>query len=133
MKIKPKQYAIALYELSDGKTRADVDRLVENFIQTLARQARSKLLIQIFHHLEQYIKEKEHISYVSVTFASQTEEKDAVKRIGALEKLWKKKNIQISVGYDPTLLSGVRAEVDSVVIDASLRTQLRRLKECLLI
>ena len=132
MKVGTKQYAIALYELAKGKSMSQVDELVVTFIESLARQGRSKLLMRIFDDLERYIQQKDGTKNIQLTFASKDDEREVRQSFGQFEKLWKG-NVVVAVDYDSSLVSGIKATIDSVVIDASLKTQLRKLKERLLV
>ncbi|GEM_PF-1955862 len=131
MKVTTKQYAIALYELAKGKSMSQVDELVSAFIENLARQGRSKLLTRIFDDLERYIQKKDGVKNIQLTFASKDDEYGVTENISQFEKIWKG-NVNVTVEYDPSLVSGIKTTIDSVVIDASLKTQLRKLKERLL-
>ncbi len=131
MRITTKQYAIALYELAKGKSTSQIDDLVNTFIENLARQGRSKLLMYIFNDLERYIQQKDGTKNIELTFASKSDEQEVRQSVGQFEKMWKG-NVNLAVGYDSSLVSGVKVKIDSVIIDASLRTQLRKLKERLL-
>ena len=66
---------------------------------------------------------------VTTAIAATPEQKE---RVRAALETWSGKDVEIKTKVDPKILGGVVARIDGTVIDGSLRTRLKRMKEAVL-
>lgn len=128
MKYSVKQYVQGLYEaLQDTKT-TDHDQVINNFVEVLKSNGDLDYYEKIVTAYEAYDKEVKGIKQVEVTTA-----KDAVvneKLISHLNELVGK-DVELKKKIDESLIGGVTVKVDDTLIDASVKSQLNKLKNTL--
>ena len=128
MKVTPKQYAIALAQLCEGKSARAIDEVTKEFVAYFSRRGKAKLLPAIFRELEKYINEKSGNIPVTVVSSHPLDEETVVSLKKAIQKKSGKEPI-ITRTEDKKLVCGVRISMDHVVVDACIRTRIQRLKE----
>jgi F-type H+-transporting ATPase subunit delta len=122
------QYAQALEELSLGTSPSPLT-LVKNLVRLLKRDGRSSLLPAILGALES--REAEHSGVLAVRIVT------AHTADGTTEKLLRKKakalfsgkKIVATFGVDPSVIGGVRFETEEAVYDATVATELAKLRK----
>lgn len=106
----------------------EIDENVSSFILVLIETSRYYLLTSIVEEIENIIYEHENTIRVDIKTAfkvSDEEKKDIEKH---LESILEKK-LESSFSVDPSLLMGIKAKADDILIDASLSNNLAKLKE----
>lgn len=107
-----------------------VDTSVKSFILVLIETSRYYLLATIIEEIENIIYEHENTIRADIKTAfevSDDEKKDIEKY---LENILEKK-LESSFSVDSSLLMGVKAKADDILIDASLSNNLEKLKQSL--
>ncbi len=123
MKITPKQYAQALYEITQTASSHDANIAIENFVQYLGKRGVLSRANQIISEFIKYYNFQEGIIGVEASSArefSSDEKKDIV---SSFEKITGKK-IELHQKIDKEVLGGVIFKIQDTIIDASLKTQL---------
>jgi F-type H+-transporting ATPase subunit delta len=103
---------------------------INNFIQLLMAKGRIRYLEDISTIYTQLTDELSNIKRAVVTTAIQLSE-DILQRIRAALKEAVQKEVIVTVNQDPAIIGGLIAQVGDLILDGSLRTQLRSLKESL--
>lgn len=103
---------------------------VLNFIDCVVSKKRIHLLSFIFSKFEQIMDESIGAVKVFVQSASSLDEKTKETMKKELCRIFKK-NVLIETSIHPELLAGVTVQVGDVVIDNSLKSQLRNMREYL--
>lgn len=128
MKITPKQYAIALYELCKKVPASRIDEVTMEYIAYFAKRGKAKILPSIAQELERYLLSVEGNISVHVSSAHPLDEQTIAHIKSAVKKKNKKEPV-LSFQEDPKLIGGVRIKVGHTVIDASIRSYMQQLKE----
>ncbi len=106
----------------------DINENVSSFILVLIETSRYYLLGSIVEEIENIIYEHENTIRVDIETAfkvSDEEKKDIEEH---LESILEKK-LESSFSVDPSLLMGIKAKADDILIDASLSNNLEKLKQ----
>jgi len=122
-KLLPGQYAKILYELTVDKKGKELEDALDAFVRFLRENQSATRLPYILKAFERYAKEKEGMKTYDIVSARELSEGE-IKKI--LSTLGTKGEVTQTV--DPVLLGGVIIKDETKIIDASLRTQLSRLK-----
>jgi len=134
MKIKPKQYAISLYEAVKNISSGETKSVLSNFVKVLAKNNALKMAPQIIEYFLNYANRMEGIADLKIKTALPAEEKmiEEIKKFAPdlLGKKFKKINVQKEV--DSKLLGGFVFEYEDMVFDASVKNKLKILKNNLL-
>lgn len=128
MKYLPKQYASALFEALQGSAPSDSEKVLDNFVKILAENNDLKLFEQISQEFHQLDLTQKGIKLAQVTSAkpiSSNNEKEIVETLNILLK----SKIELKKSVDENLVGGVVIRVDDLLIDASVKNSLNRLKQ----
>lgn len=126
-KFSVKQYAVALYEATQSCAKqSDVKEVVNNFAAMLARERRLKKAGQVMEEFLIYSKERAGIVGVEITSAKELDKKT----IAAIEKIFGK-NTESTSCVDSSLIGGIILRTKDHILDASIKTQLKKLRQSL--
>lgn len=128
MKFTPAQYAQALFESLDGTDPKDIDLVLNNFVQALALNNdlhRFDEIEQEFHKLELAKKGKKLAEVTTAHPISKEAERDIIDELNKLVK----GDVEIKKKIDENILGGVMIKMDDQLIDASVKSQLNKLKK----
>jgi F-type H+-transporting ATPase subunit delta len=107
--------------------KANMQQLTLNFLRTLIRRDRLKLLKQITVSAEQQFLERQGIVVVEVITARPLDPDEETRLVQSLEKFTGKK-VQIENHIDKTLIGGAITRIGTTMYDGSVITQLDQLK-----
>ncbi|MCX6779340.1 MAG: F0F1 ATP synthase subunit delta [Candidatus Magasanikbacteria bacterium] len=110
----------ALKDLKPGQTK----EVIKNFVLFLVKEHKIKKADQIIKEFEKYAKLAEGVQRAKIILAKKTDEK-IVEKIKSLS-LGK---IEEEIIIDEEILGGFIFQTDDTIIDASLKTQLQKLKK----
>lgn len=128
MKITVKQYARSLYELVDGKGKAEVKEVITNFINLLAKNRDLNKAEEILNELEKFWAEADGELKAEITSARELG-KDAKKLvIDYLKDKTKSEKIVLEEKIDKKILGGFILRYEGKIIDGSLKNNLENLK-----
>lgn len=128
MKITPKQYAVGLYELTEGGKTSNVDSVLNNFVIFLSNNNDLGLFDKIVVEFSKIFDEKNSIANVSITSASRLDAKTVDLLKNSLSKKLKKDSIIIDEKIDKDILGGIILRHEDTVLDGSLRKRIDNLK-----
>ena len=118
----PRQYAKILYDLTHDATTKEVEARVGAFLALVKKEQSIKKMPAIVDAFEEYSKEKQGIVTAAVTLAH---EFSARQLKGIIERLGN--DIEATATVDPSLLGGIVVQTRDVIMDASMKTQLKLL------
>ncbi len=117
-------------EKKDGVRRivTDADERLLNFLELLAERHRMPVLFRIRRSFDGLWAEENKLLPVSVVSAVELDER-LVERIGERIKEQTGRKIELSSRVDPDVLGGLVLQVGNMVLDASVRSRLERLRK----
>jgi F-type H+-transporting ATPase subunit delta len=117
-------------EKKDGveKLVTDADERIVNFLQLLAERHRMPALPRIRRAFEDLWAEEKQLLPVSVTAAVELDE-ELVKGIGERIEEQTGRQVELSSNVDPDVLGGLIVRVGNMVLDASVRNRLERIRK----
>ncbi|PIZ96262.1 MAG: ATP synthase F1 subunit delta [Candidatus Magasanikbacteria bacterium CG_4_10_14_0_2_um_filter_33_14] len=126
MKISNKQFAEALYELTVGLSTSDLDIVLKNFVDLLAKKHKIKQTKNIIAEFETILKKKQGIVELEITSARELDK-------GIVEKIKQafSKKAESVEKIDKNLIGGIKVKIEDKILDASVKTQLSNLKKSL--
>jgi len=135
MKIKPKQYAIALYEAAKDTPKEKIRAVLANFVKILAKNNALRMAPQIIEHFSKYANRVEEIADLKISSAEPIKENllEEIKKAAPALLGKKLKKINVRQEIDPALLGGFVLEAEDTVFDASVKNKFRLLKNHLFI
>lgn len=131
MKVTNKQYATALFELVQDKKDKDLELVLSNFIKLLIERNDHFKINRIILEFETLWHKQHSIVKLEVESARKLSEElldDLVKKI---KELTKSSEIILSQAINKDLIAGAVLKYNDTILDLSLRTRLRKLKESL--
>jgi F-type H+-transporting ATPase subunit delta len=123
VKFTARQYAIALHQSLEKCSASEQKQNIINFLKILHRNRQFNIIDKVIKELDKLIKEKNDILEIDVVSAVKIEEKELVK---LLEKKLKKK-IELKSNIDKEIIAGLIIKINDLLIDGSVKTQLRLL------
>ncbi|PIR78279.1 MAG: ATP synthase F1 subunit delta [Candidatus Magasanikbacteria bacterium CG10_big_fil_rev_8_21_14_0_10_36_16] len=125
-KISNKQFAEALYELTADLNVSDLDVVLKNFVNLLAKKHKIKQTKNIIAEFEIILKKKQGIVELEITSARELDK-------GVVEKIKQAfaKEVELIEKVDKSLIGGIRVKIADKILDASVKTQLSNLKKSL--
>jgi len=126
MKISNKQYAEALYEVTRDLSGIDLSTVIKKFVEILVRDNKLKQAGKIIVEFEKYAKKQDGIVELEIISARKLD--DIV--IEQIKKAFGQK-VEAVVNVDGSLIGGVKVKLEDKILDGSLKTQLRTLKNIL--
>lgn len=134
MKIKPKQYAISLYEAIKDAPPSKIKIIAENFVKILVKNNALRMTPQIISYFQKYANKVEGIVDLKIKTVEplKIENLEWLKKMvpALLKREIKKINIQQEI--DPSLIGGFILEYDDLVFDASLKNKFNILRNNLI-
>lgn len=125
-KNSPRQYAVALWRATHGLKGRDRSLAISNFAALLAREHMIKKTGTIITSFIQYAKEMDGVTDLEIISARPLSDKI----VDLIVKLFGKK-VEAVQKTDPLLIGGVIIHTRDKIIDASIKTQLNKLKQSL--
>jgi F-type H+-transporting ATPase subunit delta len=119
-------------EKREGIERAvsDADPEFVNFLELLAEKHRVPLIFRIQRQFEEHWKEENRKLDVTVTSAVELDP-DVVKKVGAEIEKQTDRSVDLRSTVDEHILGGIVLQVGNMVLDASIRNRLEKLRKTL--
>jgi len=128
-KLSAKKIAIALYEETHGKTQADAEKIIRGLVKFLARKNAFRLSDKIVEEYGKYHDKMDGIARLDVKSArALTAEMKKTIEVWAEKNLDAKKTI-LNESVDAELLGGVILRHNDLLLDASVRTMINKLRK----
>lgn len=117
-------------EKKDGvrKIVSDADERLVNFLELLAERHRMPALFRIKREFDSLWAEENKLLPVTVTSAVELDE-GLVDEIGKRIEEQTGRTVELSANVDPDLLGGLMVRVGNMVLDATVRNRLERLRK----
>ena len=117
-------------EKRDGvvKIVSDADERFVNFLELLAERHRMPALFRIRREFDSLWADEHRLLPVTVTSAVELDEK-LVADIGKRIEEQTDRRVELSSTVDPDVLGGLRVQVGNMVLDATVRNRLERLRK----
>jgi F-type H+-transporting ATPase subunit delta len=126
-KVSNKQLAVGLYEAVQGAKSADLSKILANFIELLYRKRKLRKSEFIIDEYIKYSKMKDGINEIEITSARELDDKV----VNAIKKIFGAKT-EASARIDANLIGGIKIRTEDRILDASIRTQLNKLKQAII-
>ena len=126
-KITPKQYALSLYEASLNQEGEALKVVFNNFLKIVWRNKDWKNLNKIIVNFEKVINDKNSLLKAEVVSAIKLSDQTLAKVQSWLESCTHK-TVTLSLAVQQDLLGGLVVKYDDVILDSSLKTQLKNLQ-----
>ncbi|MBU1164317.1 ATP synthase F1 subunit delta [Patescibacteria group bacterium] len=131
MKIKPKQYAQTLFEITNEASKDQVDAAVEGFVGLVAKKGDLKQWPMIIEYFVKIYNKTNKIAEIRVN----SKNKLTTSHLNSLEEKLKKlvifegyKDFKFIENTNHDLIGGVKIEFEDQVIDTSLKSRVEQLK-----
>ncbi|HSR88983.1 MAG TPA: ATP synthase F1 subunit delta [Candidatus Udaeobacter sp.] len=121
------QFAKALYEITSGLPEKDLPAAMKQFVLVLQKNNKLKKIDYIIKDFINYSKKQNGIKVITVETAKELEDSILAK----IKKAFGEKS-EITAVVNKNLMGGIKIKVDDMIYDASLKTQLKNLKEKLI-
>src|ERR671915_37436 len=127
-------YARSLFEVAEEKKRgvtsivSDADERFVNFLELLAERHRMPALFRIKREFDALWAEENKLLPVTVTSAVELDE-ELVKEIGKRIEEQTGRRVELASKVDPDVLGGLQVRVGNMVLDATVRNRLERLRK----
>jgi F-type H+-transporting ATPase subunit delta len=117
-------------EKRDGVTKivSDADERLVNFLELLAERHRMPALFRIRREFDALWADEHRLLPVTVTSAIELDE-GLVADIGKRIEEQTDRTVELSSNVDPEVLGGLKVQVGNVVLDATVRNRLERLRK----
>ena len=124
MKISNRQYAKALYNVTQELSGADLSTAITNFVGLLAKNHSLSQASSIISEFESYAKKQEGVMSIEITSAQELDSKTTA----MIKKIFGER-VESVENVDPSLIGGVSIKTEDKILDGSVRAQLTQLKQ----
>ena len=111
-----------------GKLVDDADERFVRFLELLAERHRMPVLFRMRREFEALYAQERKLLPVTITSAVELDE-GTVKRIGDEIQDRTGKRIELTTSVDPDVIGGLSMQVGNVIMDATIRARLERLRK----
>lgn len=118
----------ALIETAAGEKNA----IIADFVKLLSENNRLDIVRAIALAYTELYRRENHIHLVEITSAAQLNDKDRRRLEAMVEKHIGDSTSQFTFNVDPDLIGGFVVKIDNESLDASVRNELRQLRETLI-
>jgi len=129
MKASVKQYAQALFDLSQGKDEKEIAKVIKDFAKLLVEHNQVAKLDRIVSHFSLLWNRENSIVEAEIVSASELDKKVVRLLEEYVKEVSQAKDVNISSTEDKNILGGVVIKYGDNIFDASLRTRLNELKK----
>jgi len=124
MKIKAKQYALSLYELTSKKDKSVIEKIIRDFVLFLAKKNDLSKIKDIISELDVLYKTETGELKVELISARELLPETLKELKNYLEKISGANKILLTEKIDPEIIGGFVARYEDRVIDGSLKHNL---------
>jgi len=131
MKISAKQYAQTLFDLTDGKSKADIEKSVAGFARYLRKERKLKFAGKIIEQFGKIYNQKNGIIEAEVVTWEKISEAIEKKVKQFMKEKYGAKDVMLKNIVDEKIGGGMIIRVGDEVIDGSIASRLGELKKIL--
>jgi F-type H+-transporting ATPase subunit delta len=128
MKINPKKYALALYE-SVALEEGSIEDLLKNFVKVLVKNNDLSKAKKIEIEFNKIWNKKKGIVDANIISAKKTDQKTLEIIENYIKKISGSPNVNMQEEIDKDMIGGIIIKYEDKILDGSLRTGLKTLKE----
>lgn len=128
MKINPKKYALALYE-SVALEEGAIENLLKNFVKILAKNNDLSKAKKIEIEFNKIWNKKKGIVDANIISAKKTDKETLEIIENYIKKISGSPNVNMQEEIDKDMIGGIIIKYEDKILDGSLRTSLKTLKE----
>lgn len=128
MKISTKQYANALYELTEGKDESQIDDLITKFVAQMKKMGDIKKAKEVVNQFEAIYNKKNGIVKAVVTTTRKLTDTENDEVIEFIKKKYNVANVEMDTVIDKNIKGGIIIKVGDEVLDGSVNGRLNKLK-----
>ena len=131
MRITSAQYAKSLYEATLEKSHSEVDVLVSNFVKVLAKNGQMRLMREILRKFETVSNMKNGIVVAEVSSCEKLSAEMIEKLTKFIKVKYQAEKVVIENRVDEKIQGGVIVKVGDEIFDASVKGQLKKMRNVL--
>ncbi|MDD3486956.1 MAG: ATP synthase F1 subunit delta [Candidatus Moranbacteria bacterium] len=131
MRISSKQLAQALYDLTDQKTKPEIEKSVADFALYIRKNRKLKSAEKIIENFEKIYNAKHGIIEAGATTREKLGETELKKVKGFVKEKYGAKEVILSNIVDKKVLGGIILRVGDEIIDGSVKGRLTDLRKLL--
>lgn len=131
MRVTAGQYAKALYELTEGRSDAEISGVLARFVATLSRNGQLKLKNEIADKFAKVFNAKNGIVVAQVRSREKLDSGSVDKLSGFIKHKYQAEKVVIENVVDEKIDGGVVIRVGDEILDASVKGQLKKMRNVL--
>ncbi len=128
MKISTKQYANALYELTQEKSESQVNDLIMKFVAQMKKMGDIKKAKEVVNQFETIYNEKNNIVKAVVTTTRELTDIENNEVTEFVKKKYNVTHVEMDTVIDKNIKGGIIIKVRDKVLDGSVNGRLNKLK-----
>jgi F-type H+-transporting ATPase subunit delta len=132
MKVTPKQYALALLDITEEKDPKGLEEDILKFSQLIKDNNQLNQIDKILYYFKKLYNQRYNIKEAQINTAQKIEEDELEKIQQYLQDLNKDETLEFKVNINKEIIGGIVLKYGDKIIDASLKTRLNQLKNSLL-
>jgi|AntRauTorcE11897_2_1112592.scaffolds.fasta_scaffold17766_2 F-type H+-transporting ATPase subunit delta len=132
MKVTPKQYALALLDITEEKDPKGLEEAILKFSQLIKDNNQLNQIDKILYYFKKLYNQRYNIKEAQINTAQKIEEDELEKIQQYLQDLNKDETLEFKVNINKEIIGGIVLKYGDKIIDASLKTRLNQLKNSLL-
>lgn len=125
MKITPRDYAVALYETTEGQDRSVAEQTVNKLVRVLQTNHHLGWAEKIITEYYKYFREQKHVAQIILTSHAPL----SASLLGKVIQTFPD-GVELEEKIDPTVEGGIILEINqNFLIDGSVRSKLKKLRD----
>lgn len=128
MKINAKKLAISLYEITNGQSEAEINKVTKRLVEFLAKNGSLNLLNKLASDYRDHYNKMENVLDVTITTARELSSAQKENFAAKLNSVFKKK-ISANFKQDESLIGGFLIRTPDYLLDGSISHNLESLKK----
>lgn len=118
-----RQYAVALYDITKDVQSEKLDEVLEQFVLLLHRDHRLKQAGNILSEYKKYSKLQSGVNEIEIVSARKLDDTSIEKIKSAFGS-----KVEETLKTDESMIGGIKVRIGDKILDASISTQIKRLK-----
>jgi ATP synthase F1 delta subunit len=131
-KISPKQYAQALFELTEGKDNAKVDVIIKKFLQQVKKNGDWKKRNDIVTQYANMYNKSKGIVPVEVISARKLTDKQIEQIEQFIRAKYNAKTIDVNTKVDKSVIGGIIIRAEGELVDMSVSNKMKQMQKHLM-
>lgn len=132
MRVTAKQCAQVLYELTEGKQKADIEKSVKDFVACLAENRKLKIAEKIIDNFAKIYNQKKRIVEAEVISRKKLDEELMKKIKHFVREKYGAKEVVLKNIINENIRGGIILKVRDEILDASISGKLKTLEKILI-